>query len=186
MKTLALVSFVALITTSGLALAGDPPSKAAAPAPMAAPPAEIAALGKAVGGTWKCKGSVHGDDGKAQPMEATIKAASEGFWVTETMEAKSGPMNYKMQAFTTWDAGAKKWRRVTTDSFGGYMTGSADTMGKDGKVTYAMDGWSPRGTTMFKDEVDTSDMKKGVKMSGKMSSDKGKTWMAVYEMTCTK
>ena len=42
------------------------------------------------------------------------------------------------------------------------------------------------GAGTFKDHVDMTDAKAGVKMWGEMSMDKGKTWKKVYEMTCKK
>jgi hypothetical protein len=193
MKTLSLVSFAALLTTGSLAFAGDPkapapkaPDKAAAPA-MATPkiPTEIADMGKVVNGTWKCKGTTMNETGKSVAMEATIKTTTDGYWITDAMEAKADKTNFKMQSFTTYDATAKKWRRVAVDSMGAQMIGTAEAS-KDGKVTFNLDMTGPMGAGQFKDEMDASDAKKGVKFAGKMSMDKGKTWMPVYEMTCTK
>ncbi|MBX3154493.1 MAG: DUF1579 family protein [Deltaproteobacteria bacterium] len=192
MKILSLVSFTALITAAGLATAGDPKAdKPAAPKAaemqMPTPPAQIAEMGKTMNGTWKCKGSTSGPDGKPSPMEATSKSSTspDGWWLVETMDAKSGPMKFNMQSYMTFDAASKKWRRVSVDSMGTSMVGTADAS-KDGKMSWTFETQGPMGAGTFKDEVDASDLKKGLKLAGKMSMDKGKTWMPVYEMTCTK
>jgi hypothetical protein len=42
------------------------------------------------------------------------------------------------------------------------------------------------GEAMFRDHEDLTDPKVGAKMWGEMSTDKGKSWVKVYEMTCKK
>jgi uncharacterized protein DUF1579 len=205
MKTLSMIA-IAMTTLVGVANAGDPakaadpkapakaadpkapatPAKAAEPAAkMPEPPKEVAEVGKLVSGTWNCTGNVSGMDGKSAKMTATMKTKVDDskFWIVDDLAAK-GPMNFKMQSFTTYDAAAKKWRRVSVDNMGTYMVGSSDG-GKD-KMEWNLDAQSPSGASQFRDKIDMSDAKAGVKMTGEMSMDKGKTWKPVYDMTCKK
>lgn len=151
------------------------------------PATEIADMVKHMNASSRCTGSVYDMKGQPIAMKATMKATTElgGFWIHESMTGTAGKMTYKMEAYTTYDATAKKWRRVSVDSYGMQMTGTSDGM-KDMKMDFNSDTISPMGASMFKDHVDASDAKAGVKVAGEMSMDKGKTWNKVYEMTCKK
>jgi hypothetical protein len=173
--------------------APDAPAKDAKKAPEAPkkveapkPAAEIEALSKELAGNWKCKGEGFGMDGSKSAITATSKAKLDldKFWIAESLEVK-GTMSMKMQMFTTYDASAKKWRRVAVDNWGTYMHGTSDGM-KDKKMSWTLDTVGAMGTGQFRDHVDASDAKAGMKAWGEMSMDKGKTWVKVYEMTCKK
>jgi len=167
-----------------------PPPKDAKAAPPAMPavPAEVTALGKAMSGTWKCKGESIDMTGTKTPMTATnkVKVDLDKWWITESLDAKAGKMAFKMQTYTTFDAAAKKWRRVSVDSMGGQMVGTADAAAAGAKMTFNMDQMGPMGNGQLRDYLDPTDMKAGLKLWGEMSMDKGKTWMKVYEMVCKK
>ena len=153
---------------------------------MPKPPAEIAAMAKTLGGTWRCAGTGPGADGQPGPMKSTLKTKADldGWWLQDTFEATMGKSKFKFSAYTTYDAGSKKWRRVMVDSWGGQMIGSSDGL-KDNKIDFNLDSMGPMGGGQFRDHVDLTDPK-NVKMWGEMSPDKGKNWMKVYEMTCKK
>ena len=203
MKTFSMIA-IATLSMAGVAFAGDPkdakaPAAKDAKAPaagapaakaepkMPSPPAEIAEMGKAVSGTWKCKGESPDMAGGKMAFTATNKGRVDldKWWVVENMEVKGGKMLFKMDAYTTFDAASKKWRRVAVDNHGSYMVGTSDGL-KDNKMDWNLDGVGPEGAYMFRDHFDGSDMKAGAKIWGEMSMDKGKTWMKVYEMSCTK
>ncbi|HEU0031047.1 MAG TPA: hypothetical protein VFQ53_10480 [Kofleriaceae bacterium] len=151
------------------------------------PPAELEAMGKMVSGNWRCKGEEFAMDGTKSAVTATnrTKVDLDKWWITDQLEVK-GKQTFKMLSYTTYDATAKKWRRVAVDNWGGQMAGTSDGM-KDTKVmTWNLDSMGPMGAGMFRDTVDASDPKAGVKFAGEMSTDKGKTWNKVYEMTCKK
>ncbi len=171
------------------AVAPVPPkdTKAAPPA-MPTVPAEVAELGKAMSGTWKCKGDSFGMGGVKTPMTATnkVKVDFDKWWISESLDVKAGPMKFKMQTFTTYDAAAKKWRRVGIDSMGGQMVGTADGTAAGTKMTFNMDMMGPMGAGQFRDYFDPTDMKAGLKVWGEMSMDKGKTWTKAYEQVCKK
>jgi hypothetical protein len=162
-----------------------PAPKPAAPA-MPTPPGELDMMAKATVGTWKCKGDEWDEKGAKGAMNATstAKLDLDKWWLVETMEAK-GRMAFKMVSYTTYDPTAKKWRRLAMMHGGGQMIGTSDGM-KDGKMTWNMDMMSPMGAGLFRDHVDTTDAKAGMKVWGEMSMDKGKTWNKVYEMACKK
>lgn len=165
------------------------PTPAATPAAAEMPkvPQELAELAKSMGGTWRCKGDSHEPGGAKVALTATnvAKLDMDKWWFVENFSAKGAKMTYKHTAYTTYDASAKKWRRLSVDNMGGHMIGSSDGL-KDNKMTFHMDSWGPYGAAMFRDYTDASDPKTGVKFWGEMSPDKGKTWAKVYEMTCKK
>lgn len=154
---------------------------------MPKPPAEVGELGKMMTGTWKCKGEETDMAGAKAPITGSVKAKVDldKWWLTETIDVKGAKMTMKMMAFTTYDASSKKWRRVSVDNMGGQIVGTSDGM-KDNKMDWNMDTMGPMGAGMFRDHVDASDAKAGMKMWGEMSMDKGKTWTKVYEWTCKK
>jgi hypothetical protein len=92
-------------------------------------------------------------------------------------------MKFKMISYTAYDPMAKKWRRLAMTNGGGQMIGTSEGM-KDGKMTWNMDLMGPMGAGLFRDHVDNSDPKAGMKVWGEASMDKGKTWLKAYEMTC--
>ncbi len=155
-------------------------------ADMPKPPAELEAMAKVAVGTWRCKGQEFGMDGVAATVTATNKAKLDldKFWFTENLEVK-GKTTFKLSSFTTYDAASKKWRRVSVDNMGSYMVGTSDGM-KDNKMDWNMDTMGPMGAAMFRDHIDLTDVKAGPKFWGEMSTDKGKTFNKVYEMTCKK
>jgi hypothetical protein len=162
-----------------------PTGKDAAPAKA---PTEIADMLKSMSGNWKCTGTAAGPDMAMMPMKATMKSKADldGYWIQDVFEATMGKTKYKFVAYTTFDTSSKKWRRVSVDNGGSQTIGTSDGM-KDMKMTFNLDtmgGSHPSG--MFRDNVDASDLKTGLKAFGEVSIDKGKTWMKVYEMTCKK
>jgi hypothetical protein len=188
--TLTLVTMVGVASAQQKAPEKAPAGAVKAPEPkppaMPAVPAELDMMAKAVVGTWKCTGDDWDRNGAKAAMTATTtsKLDLDKWWIVESMEAK-GRMTFKMVAYTTYDATAKKWRRLAVMNGGGHMIGTSDGM-KDGKMTWNMDMMSPMGNGLFRDYVDTTDAKAGTKVWGEMSMDKGKTWNKVYEMTCKK
>ena len=150
------------------------------------PPAEIDAMAKNIVGTWKCAGTETAMDGSTSKLTGTIKAKvdMDKWWINDSFEGK-GRLPFKMNAYSTFDASSKKWRRVSIDNMGRQYVGTSDGL-KDGKLVWNMDFFGTMGSGQFKDTVDPSDPKVGVKFAGQMSMDKGKTWKPVYEMTCKK
>ncbi len=186
---------IALAGMTGLAVAGTP----TAPAPTAAAPTmempkvpqEVTDRAKAMTGTWKCTGTATGMDGKDMKFVGSMKSKSDldGYWVHDSFDGTMGEgkaaMKFKFEGFSTFDTSTKKWRSTMMDNMGGQMIGSADPM-KDGKMDTLADMTSAMGKGQFKDHVDVSDMKKGAHMWGEQSTDMGKTWNKVYDMTCKK
>jgi hypothetical protein len=164
--------------------AGAADAKAAAVKPPA-PPAEIKEALKTQGGNWRCTGEAADPSGQMTAMKGTMrtKADLDGWWIQDSFTGTMGKAKYKQTAYTTYDAASKKWRRISVDNMGGQAIGTSDGF-KEGKATYNMDTMGAMGNAMFRDNVDMSDKKAGVKVSGEMSMDKGKTWTKVYEATC--
>src|SRR5947199_1865052 len=94
-------------------LAGDGMADKPVAAPGLAP--EGAAMGKAMAGTWTCKGQGTGRDRKLTEMTATSKWTVEkgGWWLHEAFEGTMGnEPGHSFDGYITYDAGAKKWKRV--------------------------------------------------------------------------
>lgn len=152
-------------------------------------PTEIADMAKQMSGTWKCKGQSIGPDMKSMvDMAGTFKGGkleSDNWWIHDTFDSSMGKSKYHFDSYTTYDAGSKKWHRVMIETGGGYSTGDSAGM-TGGKLDWELTSMSPMGTTTFRDHLDASDMKAGVKTWGEVTMDKGKTWTKVYEQTCKK
>lgn len=191
MKTFSLITLAALTATAAAQPKADkaaPAKEAKAPA-MPAVPSELIEMAKLTSGTWKCKGEGMDADGSKVAITATNKARAEldKWWIAESLEVKGMKMGVmKMTTFTTFDAPSKKWRRVGFDNFGGQMVGTADATPMGKPMTFNLDTLGPMGAGQFRDHIDASDLKAGLKAWGEMSTDKGKTWTKVYEMTCKK
>lgn len=161
------------------------PTKAEPPA-MPKPPAEIATVLKSLQGTWRCTGTMPGEDGQPVAMKSTnkTKADLDGWWIQDTYDGTMGKAKFKFVAYTTYDAGSKKWRRLFVDNMGGQMIGTSDGL-KDGKLDFNLDSMGPMGSSQFRDHTEIVDAK-NYKAWGEISTDKGKKWDKVYEMTCKK
>lgn len=151
------------------------------------PPADIEAMAKNVVGTWKCTGTTTTPAGATEKMtgKVTAKIDLDKWWINDVVEAKDARGTFKMVSYSTFDASSRKWRRVSLDNMGTQYVGTSDGM-KDGKLVWNLDFMGAMGAGQFKDTVDPTDPKAGVKFTGVMSVDKGKTWKPAYEMTCKK
>ncbi|MBL0214621.1 MAG: DUF1579 family protein [Myxococcales bacterium] len=206
MKTFTQIS-ISLAMTLGLssvALAGD--AKAPTPAPTPAKkeeakkeapkkmepmkaPQELADMGKAMVGTWKCTGKAVMDPTKPTEMtdmKMTVKMSMDmgGWWIKSTMDA--GAM-FKGEEYVTYDSAAKKYISIMRDSMGASEMKTSMGM-KDNKIVWEGDARSSMpGMTAMKSRAtsDMSDAKAGVKMMGEYSMD-GKTWMKAWEAACKK
>jgi hypothetical protein len=147
-------------------------------------PQEVTDLAKMLTGTWKCTGTMQ-LPGEAQPapLTATLrsKADLDGFWIHDSLDAKVGKTTrLKYEAFITFDG--KKWRRVLVDNAGNQVLGSSDGL-KDGKLDFNLDWIGGSGALQSREHFDLTDPK-ALKLSQESSSDKGKTWTKLHEMTC--
>jgi hypothetical protein len=178
-----------VVTLAGLfgVASADDAKKAPEKMPDMTPPADLVKMGKDMAGTWKCTGNAAGMDGKMAAMTATMTSKAEmgGWWIHDSFDAKMGTMPFHFDAFTTFDPASKKYHRMMMEMGGGWSTGDAAAP-SGGKIDFELASHGSMGDSMFKDHVDTSDAKAGMKAKGEMSMDKGKTWQPVYDMTCKK
>lgn len=213
MKTITQVSITLAMTVglTGSALAGDP--KAGAPAQPKAPeakkaaegkkapeapkkleapkpPQELADMAKQAAGTWKCTGKAAMDPSDMMKMSdmkmtMTMKLDLDKWWIKGDM-ASAGPAPFKGTMYTTYDATAKKWIRVSVDNMGGSET--ATSMGpKDNKFVWEGDARSPMpGMTAMKTRTTEEVSAKETKLLGEGSMDGGKTWVMAWEADCKK
>ena len=187
MKKLSTV-FVTLAALAGLSLAAGDDKKMEMPKP----PQEIADMMKAMGGNWKCEGTFTGQPGMTMKYTSTVKPKTElgGFWVHESVNIKPAdkkmmPGDFMIEAYMTYDSNAKKWRRVEMMNDGGMFIGTSDGM-KDNKLEMVGDTYGMHGQGMMKVNIDATDLKKGMHVTGQMSMDKGKTWSPMIDETCKK
>jgi hypothetical protein len=193
--TLSVVALTGLATAEPPNPAAKAPAKADASRPDPAaikaeppkPPAEVEALARNLVGSWKCTGSETAMDGSTNKLTGKITARIDldRWWIHDVFEGKSERGGFKMVAYSTFDASSKKWRRVSIDNFGHHYVGTSDGL-RDGKLVWNLDFMGTMGAGQFRDTVEPSDPKSGVKFSGVVSVDKGKSWRPVYEMTCKK
>jgi hypothetical protein len=187
-KTIILVTVLGL---GGLAAAGDGKDKAPATPgkamEMPKAPKEVADMAKAMTGTTTCTGKGNMPDGSSMDMTGTFKSKSDmdGFWIHDTMDGKMGKMPFKFEAYSTYDAASKKWRKLGVDNMGGSSVGTSDGM-KDNKMEWAVESTSSMGMMMEKEHIEMGDAKTGTKVWGEMSMDKGKTWHKSFEVVCKK
>jgi hypothetical protein len=185
---------VSLVGVAGVAAAGPGAGSAAAPAKadagmMMKAPTEIADMAKSMAGTWRCKGQVLGHDMKTMvDMAGTMKGGkleNDNWWIHDTFDSSMGKEKFHFDSYVTYDTNSKKWHRVMIESGGAYGVGDSAGM-TGGKLDWDLAYHTGMGESMFRDHLDASDAKAGVKAWGEMSMDKGKTWTKVYEQTCKK
>ena len=184
-KTIILAMVLGL---GGLAAAGDGKDKAPAKAmEMPKAPKEVADMAKAMTGTWNCTGKGMMPDGSSIDMTGkfTSKSDLDAFWVHDTMDGKMGKMAFKFEAYSTYDAASKKWRKLGVDNMGGSSIATSDGM-TGMKMDWAVDAVGPMGAYMSKEHLDMSDAKAGNKVWGETSMDHGKTWHKDFEVVCKK
>lgn len=199
------VGMTGLAFAQGAAKAPDPKAAATAkdtkaeekatttPMEEMKPPAEIAAAAKQRAGTWRCTGvGMGGPDMKTEMKFKGIQTSKpdlDGWWIRDVFNGTMGEgktaMKFKMESFATFDGNTKRWRILSVMNDGGSMVGWSDGM-KDGKMDITSESTSMMGSAQFKEHIDMTDPKAGVKTWGEMSMDKGKTWHKVYETTCKK
>jgi hypothetical protein len=174
MKTFSYVAIATLALTT------------AAAAQDMTPPPELAAAAKASAGTWKCKGQ--GMDHTMKMIDTTgtlkIKLDLDNWWLHASYDSMMGKEGFHFESFSTFDAQAKKWKRVLIETGGGWSSGESDGM-KDNKLDWTLSMHSPRGDIAFRDHQDMTDPKAGMKLSGEFTAD-GKTWTTVYTLACKK
>jgi hypothetical protein len=185
------IAMVALAGLAGVAMAqkAGGGSAASAPPEWGKAPPEIAAMAKQMAGTWRCKGQGLGPDMKMADMSGTLRGGKlemENWWIHDTFDAKTGKTGkYHFDSYVTMDPTSKKWHRVMVETGAGYSTGDSAGM-TGGKLDWELTSHSPMGEAMFRDHLDASDAKAGVKVWGEVTMDKGKSWTKVYDMTCKK
>jgi hypothetical protein len=117
---------------------------------------EVAQMLKSTQGTWKCKDAT-----------LVVKGELDGAWIHESLTGK-----VKLESFTTFD---KQWTKIVLAADGTHAVATSDGM-KDMKMDFASDAW--------REHVDASDLRRGLHVSAERSPDRGKTWTAVYDLTC--
>ena len=162
---------------------------AAATSAGAAPPAEVTQMLRSMAGTWRCTGTAAGPDGTSVKLAGTRKVSAElgGVWARDVFEGMLGDgkaaTRYALEAFTTFDPAAKKWRELVIDSTGASRTGTSDGM-KDLKMEIDGEADDARGPVSVREHLDMTDLRKGAHAWAEASRDRGKTWTPLYDLTC--
>lgn len=160
---------------------------------MPKPPPQIAEMMKTMGARMRCTGMAMGGPEMNTEMKITGNVTSkvdlDGWYIRSVMNATMGEgrnaMKLKMESLSTYDATAQKWRGASAMNDGGFMVSTSEGL-REGKMESTSETWGPMGAGRFREQVDATDPKAGIKMLGEMSKDDGKTWNKVYEMTCKK
>ena len=195
---LALPSIVVADPTDSKMKVPVAPPVPAKPMPLK-PAAELAELGAAIAGTWKCvgKGSSNGKD--SFDMKATISSRMDldQWWIQTNFTATMGKETYKFTGFTGYNNAEKKFYRHMVDNFGSSETDTATSIdhGMAGKwainwtgeqrASVAMPGAAPdaKQTTLLTKHSESMS-KDGLAITGEVSMDAGKTWVKAYDATC--
>jgi hypothetical protein len=157
----------------------DAPKDAAPKMEMPKPAPEVAEMAK-MAGNWNCTGKFSMDGTKWTDFKGTNKMSVDldKFWVKGESTMTAGPMKMKMTEYLTFDAGQKKWFRLSVDSMGGQET----AWSADGKA------WEGEARMMGMSHKVKSTVAMGpkeIKVTSESSMD-GKKWMPAFDMTCKK
>ena len=149
---------------------------------LADPPKELAELSRAIGdGTWTCTGSALG---KQMTASRTSRLEMSGVWMHDSVDAKLGSEPFRYEVYTAWDPNGKHFHRVMIESDGNLAEGEGHATAGNA-VEFQLDTHGPRGDGLFRERIDWSG-KAGVVAIGEVSPDKGKSWVKLYELTCTR
>jgi hypothetical protein len=143
------------------------------------PPPEVAKLGHAMAGTYKCKGVQLRGDGSSQPLQATltIKLDLGDAWIQSALAEDQG--GTKLTEFRTYDAVAKQWTRIQVTSTTMHVI-STSLGEKDGSWTWDGTATSPTGTEQLRDHEQLT--KDSIHVWGEALASG--TWQKQYEATC--
>jgi hypothetical protein len=181
---------------SSTAFAGDPKAAGAPAVPAAekkmpppadkpaGPPKEIADMATAMAGTWKCTGKAD-MGGTTIDVTGTVthKTDLNGYWIATTLNGSSAKGNITVSMWTTYDAAAKKWYRMSANSHGGHATSWGTAADK--KVSWEGDAhWMGKDVKMRGSEEMVS--AKETHVVGEVSDDGGKTWKSDHDVSCKK
>ena len=193
-----LITITAVMAFAGTAIADDMAKKAPEPkkeapkdakkeAPKDAPkmeapkPApELVEMAKGMTGNWTCTGKWSMDGTAWTDFKGTNKMSTDldKFWIKGDVTMTAGPMKMKGVEYITFDAGLKKWSRVSIDSMGGQEVSTSSDMKKwDGEMRMM-------GMTM-KTKANVESTAKEMKVTSESSAD-GKKWFKSFEMACKK
>lgn len=168
------------------ALAEEKANKGAMEMPK--PPAEVAAAGKAMSGTWKCKGTAAASPwGPEHKYDATMtfKMSPDKFWLIGNYaekKSKEHPMPYSFTEHRTYDSKAGKWVAVHVTPWGSLMsgTGTGDEKAEDWT-------WKSVTTPMMPGDFHLTSTMKGAKevdLKGEMIAPDGPK--PAFTLTCKK
>jgi hypothetical protein len=148
------------------------------------PPKPLADLASAIGnGSWTCDGTA-----LLRKMSAnrTSRIEMGGTWMHDSVEAKLGNDPFHFEVYTSYDSNGKHFHRVMIESDGSIGEGEGHpTAGQ--AIDFQLDTHGPRGDGLFREHIDWANASTtGVVGTGEVSSDHGKTWVKIYELTCKK
>jgi hypothetical protein len=155
---------------------------AIADAPKPDPNKPLVDLAARIGnGTWSCSGTA-----LLRSMSATRTSRLEmsNVWMHDSVDAKRGNDPFHFEVYTSYDPGGKHFHRVMVESDGGIAEGEGHVVGGTA-IDFQLDTHGPRGDGLFREHIDWSNgATTGVVGTGELSSDSGKTWVKIYELTC--
>ncbi len=173
------LTLAASLSLCALALASGGEASVPKPAP------EIAQRGKLMSGQWTCEGTAATMDGHDARFTGSLSSRSDlgGFWVHESFDGSVAGGKFEFETYATFDASANQWRSLMVDNWGGSGVGVSQPM-KDGKSETVYETVGLAGKLLLKSHLDVSDLKKGARLWGELSTDGGTTWIKNHDMIC--
>ena len=177
-----LLVLVALPSLAFADRAMEPPMKPTPPPAPVGPAPEIAKVGKATTGTYKCKGNTMRGDGSSTPLVATVavKLDLDNAWIQTTL-AEDSKTPLRFTEYRTYDPVAKQWTRIQLVNTSGHVQ-STSLGEQNGKWTWEGAAVSPAGTLQLRDYEECP--AGGMHLWGEALL--GGTWQKLYEVTCKK
>jgi hypothetical protein len=159
--------------SAGSANVNPPPSADPKPAP------EVAALGKAISGTFTCKGNLARGDGSSAPFTATLtmKLDLANAWIVTTLVQKGGPL--RSTSYRSFEARRKSWIRFELLSTGVYVQQTSEGE-KQGQ--WSWEGNRSIESTLLRQRNFEQKDGNGWKLWEEVLMDPG--WTKTYEITC--
>jgi hypothetical protein len=141
----------------------------------------VSEAARALVGTWRCSGALHGHDGAASPSEVSleVKLDLDAAWLKAELRVTSGKYAYGFNAYRTFDPSASQWVAVIVDNLGGH----AVSRSADG-VTWTGESTGPMGKIQIRD-TETLVSAGEMKMLGQYSPD-AESWSTGYDLSCRK
>jgi hypothetical protein len=167
-----------------------PPTPVPAPIDPPVPAPELVAAGKAMKGTWRCRGFLSNPDGSSTPTTGTMKIALDldGFWlISDYVEARSKapmmPHPTHLRMARTFDARTRTWTALSLANNGTGQTLTSTDTASPMTWTGALVMGGTKVATRDHEELDAKTHEDH--LWGEFSAD-GTSYLKTYDLRCKK